>query len=323
MPEYKEKKLEGTAESQPASKVDVFPDHLSTRIRDYKVRIDKNGVKARKEVNDMTVKLVRLDYNNWYPLLGPDVVDKKEIKVPSIEFVVSFSFTDLSRIAELRPDDLRRRYPEGTRQTWINVRVFAKFPIDGNEMEMKGVTKGIIKNSMPYRLETKESNLRDAITLDDEFRSKLAGDIRMLAKKVDWMLKFDPNASVSFKAIMAADKARIENFDREVESLTIQVLEISKKCDVFKNQDALLQVALKAREQENGEAIVLKVSVDLFMAAQFIQGEANKTTELSAKAFRENEAKKLFELSTLFHDYALKDLEEKREKESGKAKKDS
>ncbi len=319
MPAYKKEKAEGISESHPASKVDVFPDHLNTKIGDYKVRIDKDGVKARKEVKDLTVQLARMDYEQWYyPSLGPNFVDKKEIKVPSIDLVVSFSFEDLSSIAELKPNELKG-YPERTSQNWINVNVSAKFLIDDREMDMKGFTRGVVKHSMPRWLtDAKESKLRDAIILDDDFRGKLAGDIRMLARKVDWMLKFDPNASVSFKALMAAKKAGIENFDREVESLTIQVLEISEKCDVFKNPDALLQLAVKAREQENGEAIVLKLGVDLFMAAQFIRDEANKTTDPAAKAFRENQAKKLYALSQLFHDYALKDLNEKRDKKSKK-----
>jgi len=297
MPAYKKEKAEGTSESHPASKVDVFPDHLNTKIGDYKVRIDEHGAKASKEVKNIRVCLENMEDFKF--------ADKSWVNLPSANLDITLYLHAIPDIASLKPG--------GRSEHAIWVPISLKFTIDDREMDMQGTTQGdscAVKNGFIDPNPKGRSKSPDCMVIEDAFGKKLSGDIKMLADKLDGILKNDEDVKMSLKALHTVKVAEGDKLIENVGRLANNVEEIGD--DALRNPNLLFPIALEAWKL-GGERLVKDVGMQLLGKALAIRTELKEgEVDEPVKTDLMKKAKKLEILGTLFREYEAKDFEKGR-----------
>jgi hypothetical protein len=307
MPLSNKKKLEGSPEGQSDAKVDVFPDHLRIKnLEGYNVRIDANGAKASKEIKDFRVRLATCEHDKLGLVKG-DLLLGKYVPLPSLNLEVRFSLDEISKIASLKPST--------SRDNEIFVRISAKFQIDNEKVNAEGMTLGDSRCSVEKMFFASEpkgpsrlgwTSLYDGIVLDDAFREKLAGEIRLLAEKLDDLMKNNSDASLFLKKIKDLEEAEDEKFIQQSIRFAVQLKEISDKYDVFNNPNTMFPVAADVmKNSKEWLSMVQAIRFHLNNAANSIRTDVKAMAEGPGKAELEKEAEKLEKLGKLFEDYTI------------------
>jgi hypothetical protein len=280
----KQKKIE-----HPDLKVEVFPDHLKIRdIAGYNVRIDEHGAKASKEVKGIRVCLENMGDFKF--------ADKSWVNLPSANLDITLYLQTIPDIASLKPGGLSKH------AIWVPISL--KFTIDGREMDMQGFTQGescAVKNEFIDPTPKGHSKSLDCMVIEDAFGKKLSGDIKMLADKIDWILKNDENVKMSLKALHIVEVAEVDKLIKNVGRLTKEVEAIGE--DALRDPNLLLPIALEAKKL-GGEVLVRDIGVQLLGKALAIRKEVEEgEVDEPARTDLMREAKKLETLGNLFREY--------------------